>query len=104
MFAAHNFVMEQVELAERMYLERPDDWIVFKELFMALFWDLIYFREVSILACSSEVTTEQIELHITGGVDMLANFRVVGLKAPMNMRYVCFQTFSTHMTRHYILH
>ena len=86
MFVVKNYLMEQVEKAEQLHPECDDDWCMFKEVFMCLFWDLLYFREICILACSSELTTDQIDLFITSGVDLLSIHRVPGTKTPFNLR------------------
>ena len=102
MFKANNLFMELIEIAAHLHPEAFDEWVLFKETCICLFWDLILFREMSILGSASELTLQQLDLMVTGGIDKLANYRVVGLRVPYNMRcvgnwsgqgYYCYSVF-----------
>ena len=61
---------------------------MYKEVLHCLFWDALFHKKLSELNSKETLTLAEISFMFLLGLDMLANFNVVGLKVTFNMRFV----------------
>ena len=59
---------------------------LYKEVLHCLFWDAVFHRRLSELNSKETLTFEQITCMCLLGLDMIANFNVIGFKVTYNMR------------------